>query len=224
MKRNYMDVAVAGLCILGPIFVAYAFAVWGFTNGYRTSALWMGVAGVGMLVVAVALQIQQNIWKIDASEPRATVAEMSRERAYVSVVDGELIYAPGKPPTVNLILRNTGRTEARDVKWTTNFTLASAAADIPLGWRDEAPKISLPPQSTHSYQFTLENWDTEWEPSLKAGTVAIVAAGETGYTDIYGNHWSESYRLVSGGMYGPNSNIVAGKVGRLRVIRPKGND
>src|SRR5471030_1257572 len=139
MKRNYMDLAVAGLSILGPIFLAYAFAVWGFTNGYRTSALWTGAAGVGMLVVAIALQIQQNIWKIDASEPRATVAEMSRERAYVSVVDGELVYAPGKPPTVNLILRNTGRTEARGVKWTTNFTLASAAADIHLGWCDEAP-------------------------------------------------------------------------------------
>jgi hypothetical protein len=224
MKRKYMDVAVASLSILAPIFMAYAFAVWGFTNGHRTSALWMGVGGVGMLVVAMALHVQQNIWKADASAPAPTVAEMNQGRAYISVVDGEVVYTPGKSPTVALVLRNTGRTEARDVKWISNFTLASASADVPLGRRDEIPKISLPPHGTHSYQFTLENWDTEWEPSLKAGTVAIVAAGEIEYIDVYGNHWSESYRLVSGGVYGRNSGVVAGKIGRLRVIRPKSSD
>jgi len=224
MKRNYMDVAVAGLSILGPIFLAYAFAVWGFTNGYRTSALWTGAAGVGMLVVAIALQIQQNIWKIDTSEPKPTVAEMNRERAYVSVVDGEIVYTPGKPPTVALILRNTGLTDARDVRLISKFALASASADVALGRRDDAPKINLPPQGTHSFQSTLENWDTEWEPSLKTGTVAIVAAGEIEYTDVYGNHWSEPYRLVSGGMYDRNSGLAAAKIGRLRVIRPKSSD
>jgi hypothetical protein len=224
MKRNYMDVAVAGLSILGPIFLAYACAAWGFTNGYRTSALWTGVSGVGMLVVAMALQIQQNIWNIDASEPKPTIAQMNRERAYVSVVDGEIVYTPGKPPTVALFLRNTGLTEARDVKWMSKFELASASEDFPLGQRDEASKINLPPLGTHSFQYTLQNWDTDWEPSLKAGAVAIVAAGQIDYIDIYGNRWSEPYRLVSGGVYGRNSGVATAKIGRLRVIKPKGSD
>ena len=224
MKLKFMDVAVAWLSILGPISLAYAVAVWGFTNGQRTPALWMGVAGVGMLLIATALHIQQNIWKAEASAPGPTAAEMNRERAYVSVIDGEVAYTPGKPPTVALTLKNTGLTAARDVKWMTNFTLTSASSDTSLGRRDEAPKVSLRPQGIHSYQFTLENWDTEWEPSLKSGTITIVAAGEIEYTDVYGNHWSESYHLVSGGVYGRNSNVATGKIGRLRIVRPKSSD
>jgi hypothetical protein len=225
MKRNYMEYAIAWLAILGPILLAYAVAVWGFTNGNRTSALWTGVGGIGMLVFATALQIQDNILRANApGDTKLTVAEMNQGRAYLSVVDGDALYTPGKPPTVALILRNTGLTEARDVRWNTQFALASVAPDIPLGRHYESSKITLPAQASLSYQFTLENWDAAWERSLRDGTVAIVAEGEIQYTDIYGNDWSESYRLISGGAYGPSKDIAAGKFGRPRVIRPKSSD
>ena len=64
-----MDIAVFWLVIIGPILIGLAGCIW--YGNERTPALWVGFAGIVLLMLAGALQLQEAIWKSQATEPTA---------------------------------------------------------------------------------------------------------------------------------------------------------
>lgn len=62
-----MEFAVFWLVIIGPILIGVAVGIW-YGSG-KTPALWVGFAGTVLLMLAGALQLQQAIWKSQASGP-----------------------------------------------------------------------------------------------------------------------------------------------------------
>lgn len=69
--RNALDNAIFWLVIIGPILIGLAAAIWYGYGGDKTIALWVGFAGALLLMLAGAFQLQQAIWKSQASEPNA---------------------------------------------------------------------------------------------------------------------------------------------------------
>jgi hypothetical protein len=207
-----LDLAITWLPIIGAVLVGYGATVW-FGNGNKTAAIWVCFIGAVMLAGGLALHVQKLVWESGAKPVEPTLTEKNQLRAYVSVIDGVVEHTVGMPPTVALVLRNTGQTEARDVSWVAKFVLAPEWGDVSLDKTIPSAKINLPPQGTLSYKYTFETWDPAWEPLLKSGAVAIVAVGEIDYTDIYDRHLLESYRFISGGSYGRSSGIAPGRFG-----------
>lgn len=56
-----MDFAIFWLAILGPILIGAALAIWGFADGSKTFAIWLGFFGCVLLLIVLALQLQKSI-------------------------------------------------------------------------------------------------------------------------------------------------------------------
>lgn len=210
-----MDFAITWLGILGPLVFAVGLAIWGFTDGNRIIALWIGFSGALLVLVAMTLHLQQGVRKDEASavKQEPTASEKEELRAYASIIEADVAHTPGTAPVITLLLRNTGKTIAHDVTWRAQFALASLDAKIPIDKNIPISKQDLPPGGSLHYKYVFDTWNPNWEAPLKSEAVAIIAFGEINYTDIYGNNWPRNYRLISGGAYGRKGGITPGKFG-----------
>jgi hypothetical protein len=206
MKIKTMDVLLGLSYGIGLLLIATAITIY-WSDGSVSLALWTLVSGVIWLALTGGFQTQKIIWKASETEPRPADA------AYVSVVDGDVAHTIGSPPTVALVVRNTGQTEARNVTWRATFAVAPVDAEIPLDRTRVAPSTVLAPGGTLSYRYTFETWNPQWDALLKAETFAIIAVGEINYQDRYGNYWPSTYRFISGGAFGRSTGIAPGKFG-----------
>lgn len=97
-----MDFAVFWLVIIGPILIGLAGCIW--YGSVRTVGLWFGFAGIMLLVLAAALQIQQQIWK-------STTLSAIHERPYITIASmgfPNIIIKPG-PPVIYWDIENSWR-------------------------------------------------------------------------------------------------------------------
>lgn len=210
-RRQLMELSSLWLPLIGGgILIAIAISAW-FAD-HKIVGIWFGFAGFVCLLLLAALQIQESV-DAETNRPSPTDAEVRQLRAYVSVVEGNVGHTIGRAPTVSLVLKNTGQTEARNVTWLTSFAVAAVDAEIPLDKTRLPATNILAPGGTLSYQYTFETWKPEWDTLLKAEAVAIIAVGEIDYLDVYGNHWPSTYRFISGGAFGRSSGIAPGKFG-----------
>ncbi len=111
-----MDFAVSWLVIIGPILIGVAGVIW-YGSG-PTPALWVGFAGTILLILAGTLQLQQAIWKSQASEPiqqpelgraPALTAESPNLAPTSKRIGGSIVRAT----YVRLRIKNVGRATAR---------------------------------------------------------------------------------------------------------------
>jgi hypothetical protein len=200
-----------------PIIGAGIFITWGITawySGGKVHAIWLLFGGAVCLLLLGAIQWQEDVSKPNEAEARKpTETEMALTRAHVSIVSSEVIHTPGKAPIITLVLKNTGKTIARDVTWRAQFTLAPLDATLPLDIKVPTSKQDLPPDGVLSYRYVFEPWDPAWEGSLKSEAVDIIAFGYISYSDIYGHGWPSDYRLISGGAYDRKGGITRGSFG-----------
>jgi hypothetical protein len=83
MMRKGMNSAVFWLVIIGPILIGLAAAIW--YGESKTFGLWTGFAGIVLLILAAAIQLQLSIWNAEsapsaAASPPAKAAPPPQEQ------------------------------------------------------------------------------------------------------------------------------------------------
>jgi hypothetical protein len=161
-----------------------------------------------------AIQIQEAIWKAESGKP-TDPAVVDQLRAYVHVHDGDVIHTPDSPPTVSVVVKNTGKTPALDFTWRAVFVLADVNGGDQIAPDPNAipTKGVLAPDGIASYRYTFPSWDKKFDEMLRTGTALFFAVGEMCYKDKFGNDRFTNYRLISGGRFGTSSGISPGKWG-----------
>jgi hypothetical protein len=222
MKHKPMDIAITWLLVIGPLLIAVGLAVWGFVDGSRMLALWIGYGGCLLLLTAGALQLQKVVWEADAPDTTihaSTDIEQRKARAYVIVADAVISdMTNGKSPTVSVTLTNTGQTPAMDLTWRANFqaTVFPFTESGGLDRSKSAAKTVLGSSKSLFYTWTFPDWTAEWAAMVEKGHAAIWATGEVEYVDVFGVKRHTYYRLYHGGdSYAP--------VGKFAAA-PEGND
>ncbi len=69
VMRKGMNSAVFWLVIIGPVLIGLAAAIW--YGESKTFGLWTGFAGIVLLILAAAIQLQQSIWNAESAPPLA---------------------------------------------------------------------------------------------------------------------------------------------------------
>ena len=185
-------------------------------GGDKVLGLWLAFAGVVLLLLTGAIQIQHGIREDEAvtAAAAATQAKANEiaKRAYVSVSDATVSDLSGEiPPTVSVVIKNTGASPAYDLTWRATFAATESPTDeeIVLDRTKDAPAIILPTGEVLSYQWTFSQWEKGWNKKVFTGKAAIFAVGEISYKDAFGNPHSTKYRLIHGG----DSLVRPGKFG-----------
>jgi hypothetical protein len=212
MKRKGMDFAVTWLPILGACLFAYGLAVWGFTNGNRTVALWMGTAGVGMIVLAMALQLQLSIWKAEASDPnRPFITIMSLGFPGVLIQPGQVV--------ILWEIKNTG-----------GVPTTVTAANMTIWFettKDPLPEEPFYRPNDHSFAGASLNKDEVLNAHLMSGvfitqeTIDELNAGRARLF-VYGFvRYGPSYERAFIARYNPQNVPAAGMFNRVEGEHPK---
>ena len=185
-------------------------------GGDKSLGLWLAFAGVVLLLLTGAIQIQHGIRDEEAAKDAASAAQekanVIAKRAYVSVSDATVSSLSGEvPPTVSVVIKNTGVTPAYDLTWRATFAAREFPTndDIILDRTKDAPAIALPPGEVLSYQWSFAQWKKGWNKKIAEGHAAIFAVGEISYKDAFGAHHLTTYRLIHGG----DSLVSPGKFG-----------
>jgi hypothetical protein len=113
MKRKKMSVAIAWFVIIGPLLIGGGLSIWGFGDGNRTFALWIGFSGCFLLLLAAALQLQQNISQAQIIAPIGNI-DAQTKRAYV-VLDQFHVQVLDNIVRIQPQWRNTGATPTKDM-------------------------------------------------------------------------------------------------------------
>ena len=117
MKRNTMENAVFWLVILGPTITGIAACI--YYGGSKSIAIWTGLFGVVLLLLAAALQWQQVIWKSKKDMPESSVpapAQAPEPRAYIQVEPGPIKdFDIGCRTSITVKIKNNGPATAYDV-------------------------------------------------------------------------------------------------------------
>ncbi len=197
-----MDFAVLWLPIVGAAFMAVAGTIWG-TNGNKTVALWVGFPGACMILVAIALNLQQIIWKEEAADKKQapTDAEVRQMRAYINVVDARVTQlAVGKPIIGYVTFKNTGQTPGHDVKaWIGVGLVKHPVTEKPMSHPADfnPPGFVLAAGGVHPVGKDVPHAVTpEDMQNLQAGSYAIRVWGGVTYKDAYGNPRETGFRYL----------------------------
>jgi hypothetical protein len=138
-----IDLFANGLLVLGPTIFGLGLAIWGFTHGNKTTALWTGTLGVILLCVGFALQLQSQINKEQslADTPAApNAAEIAANRAYIAAdTFGVIDIIEGRAPRFQVMVRNKGQTPARNVRF------YSTAMILPHPFPDTLRELDVKP-------------------------------------------------------------------------------
>lgn len=128
MKRKGMDFAIAWLVIIGPILIGLAGGIW-YGSG-RTPALWVGFAGIVMLMIAGALQLWPSKWKSQESvqqsniifTPDPTTAVFTRVHVVEAVAPPSIFEQP-IDPRLGTVVYEVGNLGWDDDMRTLHFSL-----------------------------------------------------------------------------------------------------
>jgi hypothetical protein len=74
MNSSSIDTAFNWLMVVGPLLVTAGLSIWGFSDGNRSLALWLGFGGGVLLMLAGALQLQGKIWNSKSGAPHVALA------------------------------------------------------------------------------------------------------------------------------------------------------
>lgn len=153
--------------------------------------------------------------QIEVAEKSAKAAELSantaqksiemmqmQTRAHVNFSEGDVNHPGGSPPTITLVIKNTGNTPAYNLTWKAKFSLCDYGQPPILDDGIDPSKNVVPSDGTLFYTYTLPNWNNESDDKLRSGVSVIYAIGEIRYKDAYGKDRFTHYRLISGGRFG----------------------
>lgn len=192
-----MDFAVTRLGILGPVVFGAGLAIWGLTNGNKTSALWAGFFGLFMILVAMTLHLQQSIWKDEAAAkdqgPTAAEIAAKQSRAYVLLEDVEMSNIAddtgvvGKVPMIRIVIKNSGQTPAYGVVHQTAARLAPFPPPPDLFRMPSLPPQSVDIIAAGSSSLAVVGLDNpinmDRVTMLGFGTMAVYVFGQITYQD-----------------------------------------
>jgi hypothetical protein len=88
MTKDGMDAALFWLVIFGTVLIGAGLSIWGFPDGNRTLALWVGFSGAVALLLCAALQIQVAISRHDHKTPRPIVPTANSAKVLVQCYMG----------------------------------------------------------------------------------------------------------------------------------------
>ena len=214
MKSKLMERAVFWLVIFGPLLIGLAACIY-YGGGNKSLAVWMGFGGGLLLLLAVTVQLQEDVWKEQADSP----PKDNPRRAYVYVTDGDVANPPGGIVTVAVNIKNTGQTPALELTWRAKFEVQLIGNEEKIKLDPDAVgvKQTLPPGESLSYKYSFPTWDPAIDALLASEKAAIFAIGEIRYKDSDGIDRFTDYLLKSGGRFPISTGIGPGKFGAVKI-------
>lgn len=201
MPPKLMDTATIWLPALGTMLLG-GFAVGAWYGGNKIHALWYGFFGTVFLLLLVVLQIQSALNSSERRDRLPDDPDVVTQRAYISVVDAEISALDDSvPPTVQVVIKNTGRSPAHSLTWRAIFAARELPldVDVPLDRTIRAATYDLGAGNTLFYKWTFTEWAEGWNEKINKGEAVILAIGEISYKDSFGFNRVTKYRLIHGG-------------------------
>jgi hypothetical protein len=221
-----MDIAIFWLSLLGPLLIGTGLAIWGFTDGSKTLAIWIGFAGCVLLFLAGALQLQSTVLKSQAITPQPEPSDIQKKqsRAYVFSTASELRnFGTSTRIAAVIELKNMGLTPASHLRrfiqvfWSP-FPCKSFP-EISVGEAED----TLGPSALVDLGPVYLNADLTAKQIalLISGQAAIYVQARVSYMDVFGDKHQMSYRSYFRGNGQP---IASGSILTLTRDESGGND
>ncbi len=202
-----MDFAILWLPVLGALLIGAGLAIWGFTDGNRTIALWIGFWGALLILVAMTLYLQQGISNSAHSKQEVSVSKQQggdtseiakkQARAYIFSTASELRnFGTPKRITGVIELKNMGSTPAYKLRryieifWSPYPCKTFPAAHVGVAEDTLGPGalVDLGPVSLGS------DLTPEQTAMLVSGKAAIYLRAEVQYFDSFGDKHHMAFR------------------------------
>lgn len=206
-----MDVAISWLVIIGTAGIGIAASMW-WGTGSRTLAIWIGVAGVVLWVIAAGLQLQKYVWASNVPNPAR--ANVFVETVETKNIDDDLMrIGPDKIPTITVVVKNFGQSAAYN---STHQIAARLAAYPPPENLFKLPDSIagsveiIPPGGRSVAEVGVgAPLNDSQKTSLGMGRMAVYLFGRIRYMDEYGQWRCTNYRYMVGGDVGFNGTAMS---------------
>ena len=180
---------------------------------FASAGLWIGFGGAVIVLLAIAIQFQQQLWESEAQivEPSTTDIAIKQTRANVFVDTVTLLDDPQQNPRAKVVIKNSGQTPAYKV---THWT-AIGVAEFPLKTNPPPPSrrlsVDILPASGTSENIVAMtrpiNIDEKTVINMRIAALYVI--GQIDYTDAFGSIRCTKYRHYIGGDVGFNGNQMA---------------
>lgn len=190
-----MDVAINWLVVLGPLLIGAGLAVWGFADGNRSLALWIGFVGCVLLLLGGALQLQQMIWKPRPDE--VTDITKRQMRAYIFSTASELRnFGTANRIAAVIELKNSGTTPAYRVRRSIQiFAAAHPMLSFPAVEVGTAEDTIGPGNLVDLGPVYMARELTAGETSnVISGNMVIYVMAKVSYFDAFGDEHHMNFR------------------------------
>jgi hypothetical protein len=212
--KKMIEAGIVWLLVLGPLFIGVGFSFWGFGN--KIAGIWWGTAGLGVLLIAAALQLQLSIMP----EEKSPVVTPLASKPLLTVFPAEIKdFSPGHRTGVSISVRNNGNAAAYDL----TMDVSVAVRPYPFQKDQDFPPVA----ASHNSTATINPGDDVWgfgqfDEPLSLSQIQSIIDGKDVRMVVAG---TVSYRLASGTKCRRRFMFIAGGselVEAIRTFKEKG--